>query len=544
MRATVSLIALIAAVPAKADTFFAQAPVAEAIIYPDGATLTLRAELDLPAGEHVVMVPYPEADGMGSLPRIAVSEGVVVGALGFRRDVVSDARDLYTDAQEEAAAQIDRAEEALEAKMDEIEVARVDLAALQAKADYLVAITPPAEATAEEILAIADLVATQTAETRAALLVAKAALRPLEEELSDLKGDLAAAQAALTRLSPPTTENDMLTVEVVVAEAGPVALEMTEQSWAAGWRVDYDMNLDREAGEITMDRKLIVTQDDRRAWTDVALTLSTARPNDRIAPSEVYPDMADIFDPDERRPIPMAPRAEMEMADEDMAVAGIVAEPAPMKTAGLQIDGLAVSYVYPDPVTIAPGEAAELALDTLTIPADVTIEAAPRWDETAFLMAEFTNETGEPILPGEASLMRDGHFVGRMAIPMIPAGGDEELAFGPMEAIRLDTILKRNAEGDAGIINRSSTRVQEITFTVENLSDEPQEVRALFPLTFSEKEDLEVEIVALPAPDETDVDDRRGVSAWDLTLAPGETREVEIKITLDWPEGQVLSWNP
>lgn len=544
MRATVSLIALIAAVPAQADTFFAQAPVAEAIIYHDGATLTLRAELDLPAGEHVVMVPYPEADGMGSLPRIAVSEGVVIGALGFRRDVVSEARDLYTEAQEEAAARIDRAEQALEAKMDEIEVARVDLAALQAKADYLAAITPPAEATAEEILAIADLVATQTAETRAALLVAKAALRPLEEGLSDLKGDLAAAQAALTRLSPPTTENDMLTVEVVVAEAGPVALEMTEQSWAAGWRVDYDMNLDREAGEITMDRKLIVTQDDRRAWTDVALTLSTARPNDRIAPSEVYPDMADIFDPDERRPIPMAPRAEMEMADEDMAVAGIVAEPAPMKTAGLQIDGLAVSYVYPDPVTIAPGEAAELALDTLTIPADVTIEAAPRWDETAFLMAEFTNETGEPILPGEASLMRDGHFVGRMAIPMIPAGGDEELAFGPMESIRLDTILKRNAEGDAGIINRSSTRVQDITFTIENLSDEPQEVRALFPLTFSEKEDLEVEIVALPAPDETDVDDRRGVSAWDLTLAPGETREVEITVTLDWPEGQVLSWNP
>ncbi|WP_171042876.1 mucoidy inhibitor MuiA family protein [Maritimibacter alexandrii] len=544
MRATVSLIALIAAVPAQADTFFAQATVAEAIIYPDGATLTLRAELDLPAGEHVVMVPYPESDSMGSLPRIAVSEGVVVGALGFRRDVVSDARDLYTEAQEEAAARIDRAEEALEAKVDEIEVARVDLAALQAKADYLAAITPPAEATAEEILAIADLVATQTAETRAALLVAKAALRPLEDELSDLKGDLAAAQAALTRLSPPTTENDMLTVEVVVAEAGPVALEMTEQSWAAGWRVDYDMNLDREAGEITMDRKLIVTQDDRRAWTDVALTLSTARPSDRIAPSEVYPDMADIFDPDERRPIPMAPRAEMEMADEDMAVAGIVAEPAPMKTAGLQIDGLAVSYVYPDPVTIAPGEAAELALDTLTITADVTIEAAPRWDETAFLMAEFTNETGEPILPGEASLMRDGHFVGRMAIPMIPAGGDEELAFGPMESIRLDTILKRNAEGDAGIINRSSTRVQDITFTVENLSDEPQEVRALFPLTFSEKEDLEVEIVALPAPDETDVDDRRGVSAWDLTLAPGETQEVEITITLDWPEGQVLSWNP
>jgi uncharacterized protein (TIGR02231 family) len=222
----------------------------------------------------------------------------------------------------------------------------------------------------------------------------------------------------------------------------------------------------------------------------------------------------------------------------------MVAAPAPMRTAGLKVDGLAVCYVYPDPVTIAPGEAAELALDTLTIPTDITIEAAPRWDETAFLMAEFSNETGEPILPGEASLMRDGTFVGRTGIPMIPDGGDEELAYGPIESIRLETILLRNAEGDAGLINRSSTREQQITFTVENLSDETQEVRALFPLTFSEKDDLDIDIVAVPAPDETDVDDRRGVSAWDLTLAPGETQEVEITIALDWPEGQVLSWNP
>lgn len=541
MRATVSLIALVAAIPAHADTFFAQAPVAEAIVYPDGATLTLRAELDLPAGTHTVMVPYPEADGMGSLPRIAVSDGVTVGALGFRRDVAADPRDLYSDAQEEAAQAIDAAEEAITAKEDEIEVARVQLTALQAKADYLAAITPPEDATAEEILAVADLVASQTAETRAAILVAKADLRPLEDELDDLQGDLAAAEAALDRLSPPKSENDMLTVEVSIAEAGPVALEMTEQSWAAGWRVDYDMNLDREAGEITMDRKLIVMQDDRRAWADVNLTLSTARPSDRIAPSEVYPDMADIFDPERPRPIPSEPMAEMA---EDRGIDRLVAAPAPMKTAGLQVDGLAISYVYPDPVTIAPGESAELALDTLTIPADVTIEAAPRWDETAFLIASFKNETGEPILPGEASLMRDGHFVGRAPIDMIPAGAEEDLAFGPMESIRLDTILKRNEEGDAGIITRSSTRLQQITFTVENLSDETQDVRALFPLTFSEKEDLEVEVVADPAPDETDIEDRRGVSAWNLTLEPGEKTEVHISVSLDWPEGKRLNWNP
>ncbi|MAM61971.1 mucoidy inhibitor MuiA family protein [Maritimibacter sp. UBA3975] len=544
MRATVSLIALLVAAPAAADTVFAQAPVAAATLYPDGATLTLRAEIDLPAGSHVVMVPYARAGGSGSLPRIAVSDGVTVGALGFRRDVVADPRDIYSEAQEEAAQARDAAEDRLLAKQDELDTARVLLTALQAKADYLAGITPPEDATADQILAIAEMVSSQTAETRSAILVAKADLRPLEEELEDLRGALSAAEAALARLSPPGAENDMLTVEVTVAEAGPVALEMTEQSGAAGWRVDYDANLDRDAGELTLDRKLIVIQNDGRTWADVDLTLSTARPNDQIAPSEVYSDRAEIFEPQLARNAAPEPMVEMEMAEEGRGVADMAVAPAPMQTAGLKVDGLAISYVYPEPVTIASGEAAELALDSLTIPADPGIEAAPRWDDTAFLMASFTNVTGEPILPGDASLSRDGAFVGRTTFPMIPAGAEEELAFGPIDSIRLDTIFKRNEEGDAGIITRSSTRQQDITFTVENLSDETQEVRALYPLTFSEKENLEVAVVAQPAPDETDVDDRRGVSAWNLTLAPGETQEVRITVTLDWPEGQILNWAP
>ncbi|HHB81471.1 MAG TPA: DUF4139 domain-containing protein [Aliiroseovarius sp.] len=113
-----------------------------------------------------------------------------------------------------------------------------------------------------------------------------------------------------------------------------------------------------------------------------------------------------------------------------------------------------------------------------------------------------------------------------------------------MEGIRLATIFERNAEGDSGFISKSNTREQVITFAVENLTDEAQEVRALFPLTFSEQEDLRVRVTATPPPDETDLERQRGVSAWTLMLSPGETREVTIKVALDWPEGQDLVWYP
>ncbi|MBV7407590.1 mucoidy inhibitor MuiA family protein [Maritimibacter sp. DP1N21-5] len=541
MRVSVSLLALLAATPALADSFYAQAPVAAAVIYPDGATLTLRAEVELPAGTHDVMIPYPGAAASGALPRVATSEGVVIGALGFREDRVADPTALYSPAQRAALEAVEAAEEEAEAKRDELALAQTEIAALKARLDYLAAIAPPEAGTAEEILAVADLVSNQTLTTQAALEEARKRLRPLTEEMDELTAAVEAAQAALDRLAPPGQVNEMLTVEVTAAEAGPVTLELTEQTWNAGWRVDYDVNLDRAAGVIDLDRKIVVMQETDRAWTDVAMTFSTARPSDRIAPSEVWPDLADIYDP--APPMPLARDGAADFAREEMMA---VAEPAPaeMKTAGLVVDGLAVTYVYPDPVTIVPGEAAELALDTLTLDAETTIEAAPRYDETAFLVADIVNVTGEPILPGTASISRDGYLVGQTDLALIPAGAEETLAFGPIESIRLDTIFKRNAEGDRGIISRSSNRRQEITFTVENLSNETQEVRALFPLTFSEKEELDVTVTATPAPDETDVEDRRGVSAWDLTVAPGETRTVEIVVDLDWPEGKELGWNP
>ncbi|MEJ2018905.1 MAG: DUF4139 domain-containing protein, partial [Maritimibacter sp.] len=187
----------------------------------------------------------------------------------------------------------------------------------------------------------------------------------------------------------------------------------------------------------------------------------------------------------------------MELAPTPLVEPALASE-MDMTTAELQIDGLAISYAYPTPVTIAPGSGAELALDELTLEATPLVLASPRTDETAFTVARFSNDSGEPILPGQANILRDGHFIGRQQIDLIPAGAETELGFGAIEGIRLNTIFDRNAEGDTGIINRSNTRTQTISFSVENLTGEAQDVRAIFPLTYSEQEDLEVQVTATP----------------------------------------------
>lgn len=538
---TSSLIALAAAVPALADDVYSQAPVAAATVYPAGAQLTLRATVDLPAGTHRVFLPYSGLDSLAALPRIRTSEGVTIGALGFRRDVALDREALFTDAQAEAWAAVEAARESVALKKDEIETANAALRGLEARLDFLSRIEPAEEIGAEDLFALADRLRDETARSQSALVEAGSKVRPLEDELKELRADLAAAEAAFARLSPPGAIADMLSVEVTVAEAGLVTLELTELTSRAWWEMDYDLDLHREAGEIAVARKVIVTQETGRIWDDIALTLSTARPGEDVSPAPVDPDRARIVEPmgggrfSERASAPMLEGAMPEP---------MVVMDADMKSAALEVDGLALSYVYPDTVTIGSDEAAELALDQLTLDAEALVHAAPRWDDTAFTVARFTNTTGEPLLPGWANILRDGHLVGRETLDMIPAGAETVLGFGPIEGIRLKTVFERNQEGDTGFISKSNTRNQLVTFTVENLTGEQQDLRAFFPLTFSEQDDLRVRVTANPAPTETDIEKKRGVSAWDMTLAPGETAEVEISVALDWPEGMELIWQP
>ncbi|SMH48050.1 mucoidy inhibitor MuiA family protein [Maritimibacter sp. HL-12] len=536
-----SLIALAAAVPALAEDVVTQAPVAAATVFPAGAELTLRASVDLPAGDHRVFLPYSGLDSLAALPRIRTSQGVEIGAIGFRRDVALDRETLFTDAQAEAWEAVERVRENVAMKKDETDTARAELRGLEARLDFMSRIEPGEEMAAEDLFAMADRLRQETGLSEAALVEVAARIRPLEDALKDLRAELAAAEAAFARLSPPEAVADMLTVEVSVAEAGPVTLELTELTSRAWWEMDYDLDLNRAAGEIAVARKVIVTQETGRVWDDVDLTLSTARPGEEVSPTPVEPDRARIVEPmdlgrlSERSSEPML---------EGAMPAPMMVEEADMKSARLEVDGLALSYVYPDPVTIASAEAAELALDRLTLDAEAMVHAAPRWDDTAFTVARFVNTTGEPLLPGNANILRDGHLVGRERLAMIPAGAEAELGFGPIEGIRLTTVFERNQEGDAGFISKSNTRDQLVTFTVENLTDEAQDVRAFFPLTFSEQDDLRVRVTADPAPSETDIEKKRGVSAWDLTVAPGETAEVEITIAIDWPEGMELIWNP
>ena len=99
-------------------------------------------------------------------------------------------------------------------------------------------------------------------------------------------------------------------------------------------------------------------------------------------------------------------------------------------------------------------------------------------------------------------------------------------------------------EGDEGFFNRSNVQRQVVEFGVSNVSDQPEDVRILYAVPYSEQDDLELDLTLSIPPSEENLDGRRGIHAWDLTVDPGETRTIRMEAEMSWPEGYDLYWSP
>ncbi|MHA7887273.1 DUF4139 domain-containing protein [Roseicyclus sp.] len=548
MRFALSLTALLLGSAAHADDILIRADIAAATVYLSGADVTRSAEVTLPAGAHRLLIALPDAAQADRLS-VAGPEGLTLGPLERISSYAIAEGALDTPAQAQARAAVETAEEALRAALDAVATADGTIRALEAQMDYLAALTrggsdgaamPGDPALVPQLLAT---LGSETARVQAELLAARAERRTLTEAATDAQDALAAASDALARLRPLGTAVDVIAVPVQAMDATEGDIRLDYLTYGAGWEPGYEIRLDSGTGALELARFVTVYASGSALWQGVEMSFSTAEPNRQRIPSVLSPSPARIVEPQSPANDAAGFASSLQRLVEPEAMA--VMEPVMVEDrAALRIEGLSLTYDYATSVSIGPSGEAVLPLDALTLQAETEARAVPRFDETAFLVATATNDSGEPILPGYARFYRDGALVGEDLLPMIAAGAEAEMGFGPLDHLRLVWIDRSLAEGDRGLFTSASTQERRIGFGVENTSDRAETVRLLYATPFAEQEDLGLELSLSPAPDARDVDELRGVHAWSLELGPGETGMVEMTVTLDWPEDQRLTWRP
>lgn len=521
---------LFTAAPAAlfAQTVEAPAHITAVTLFPWGAQVTRTVEISGDGAQEVIVPGLPDGTRIETL-RVK-GNGVKVGAV-----TLIDAREPATEpltspALEAARAEVERLELALAEKEDAVAAIRLRAEAARERAAFLRGastqnVAPDQLAALAQTVGAGILAANQ--EAQAAEVEAKAADRALKPDREALEK----ARKALAALENPNTDSDALLATV----EGAGQLEITTFTDAASWTPAYDLRLDRTSGTLAVDRYVSIAQNSGEDWAGVDLTLSTARPSERMDPGHIWPERLEFGPPD--APVGGLPK----MLTRGMVQADAYA-PAPVaETAAMEMQGMTVTYRYGTAVDIRDGvEALRLKLDQLELPVELLAEAVPMLDETAYLVAEVSNDTGQILLPGSATLFLDGAVVGMTDLGLTAAGDTLRQGFGAIDGLRLKRVVVDKTEGDRGVISKSNERREQVRIEVENLTAEAWPVRVIDRVPYSEQEDLTIDYSATPAVSAENYDDGRGLLEWRFDLAPGKTQTVALDTTIGWPAGQVL----
>ena len=526
--------------PVLAGEFALSSNVSAVTLYPQGATVTRTVPYSIPEGQHdLILTDLPRDTPLASV-RVVV-DGARMGSVTARRDFIPPHSDAETTALRTARAEVERLEAKLRQAKGDVRAIRLEVEAAGARVAFLEKLGEGDGVAELGAADLRDLLTLIGDETLKALQVAHEADRRASEAelaLQDLTNELERAKQAMSALVPEKADRAMLAIAVSSTDATQGVVKVTYNTSQATWRPVYDVRLARRSGTLRLDRGAYVTQSTGENWKNASLTLSTVRPSEQTSPSDIWPWLRRVHEANlraQREP------ESLEMLA-DSAGVRLATKSASVDQAEASFDGLAVTYSYPGTVSVASGaDRVRLALGSVETQVELVAQAVPLSDQTAFLMAEFTNDMGEPILPsGEASFYLDERFVGLRPMQLITAGDEANLSFGPIDGLHLKrTVVDRN-EGDRGVITKSNEISETVRIEVENLTGESWSLRLLDRVPYSEQEDLKITWSASQKPDDDRVDDKRGVLAWSFNLAAGASKDLTLSHKVQWPQGLFL----
>jgi uncharacterized protein (TIGR02231 family) len=163
------------------------------------------------------------------------------------------------------------------------------------------------------------------------------------------------------------------------------------------------------------------------------------------------------------------------------------------------------------------------------------IVAAPEQSLSAARTLAMTNATGQALLPGKVALYQDGTFLGLTDIDFIAKGERFSMFLSVAEHLKLSRQLDRK---QSTLIRKTRNQMQVMFIvTVENLSSEEDSFTLADRIPVSENKDIKIDKVSITPGTKPD---SQGLLHWDLTLKPGEKRELRVGYQVEYPAELVI----
>jgi len=564
MRTSIAIAGVMAAVlagPVAADDVPATSHVDAVTVFLSGAEVTRVAKLSLEKGDHTIVFSDLPADTVAASIRV---DGKATGKL----DIESvDTQRRFIARADQAALQAERKgiEDEIEKLRDDRSLAQgqEDAAETQKKLLGNLAELPahPDDQPAHPVPTtdwgqVLSLIASGMADAQRNALDAQVKKRDIDRKIEDLEKKLSA-------LAPARVEQTEVRVHVIAAAPLEADLTVRYQVRNAAWTPGYDARLatgsKTSPPRLDLTRRAEIRQHTGESWDDVALQLSTTRPTaDAAAPalSTVTVDFEEAPKPvAAMAPAPQASPGDgkflamrhMKKVEADELAAGESAPetPAPIdigeQSAAVASAPFQAVFAVPSRLSIPDtGETKRVLLQQDSLEPVLTVRTVPKIDAKAYLYAKLTLPKGSPALPGTVSLFRDGTYVGTGALPVLSPGEEHELGFGADDEVRVRHAISDQKQGETGLISSAKTDSRSFRITVKNMHERAVQLVVHDQIPVSENQDIKVDLVGPTAPTKKDIDNKRGVIAFESKLEPEEERVIEFGYRVIWPGSRAI----
>lgn len=552
---TILCIGTFAALPVRAEDIIVDSHIVAATVYNDRATLTRKANVEIPAGANtLIFKDIPLNIFTDSLRAQGSSKAeVIFGALEHKRET---SEDYIVPKEKELNDQI-------RALTDQNNVFNAEKRALEKARNFIENIGHTAtlreneeiaklELSPDEWANAADGINAKLAENYKQDLSIDLKIRDNSKKINKLRADL-------RNLRTGQKQSYSVTLPFEADKPATLEVELLYQIAGVSWQPIYDARLDVKKEELELIQYASVWQQTGENWEDINLTLSTAQPSRGAALPDLSTHWVSLyqnvkhkgFNSLSRSSVAGAPvRASLEQLDEvSFAVVDDKEEMEPMKaaqfqTAKINTEGFVGEYVIPGPVDIkADGTKARVLIGSFETENSLEVQVKPQLSTQAFLVAKTKLKGDAPVLPGSVSLFRDGAYIGKGHTKMLRPGDETQIGFGIDDNISITRNTLEDKMSESGVISKNNVKESNFVTRIKNLHKQPISVAVLETVPVSQNERIEVEIIK----DQTtqgykeDVDDIKGQLRWENKLEPQKEMQINLGWQVSWPKDEAIS---
>ena len=328
---------------------------------------------------------------------------------------------------------------------------------------------------------------------------------------------------------------------------------------SANWRQQYNLRANPQKSTVLIEYNAVVNQTSGEDWNGVALSLSTAEPTMVAAPPVLEPmlvgfsrsDRAQQIEQQNRfsglagiRQFQKSRKANIKMGFNANAALNtlaidnqtflINADVGQVKEFQEQLaeiarnEGVSVTYDLYGKLTLPSRSDQQLVtIASFGVKAEFTLVATPLLTDYVYLQGKLFNENGPILLPGEASMFRNGEFVGKSQLPQVTIGEKFTAGFGIDSQVQVAHELdKKKTRIQGG--NRIDTYHYRVALS--NYKNTAVKLQLLDRLPYSDSDSIKIELGEVkPVLSENSEYLRtlrkKSILRWDLNLKPNTVGE-------------------